>query len=65
MQIRGTTGIAELLHRHPDVLSVFRWYDVALDEDDAAMTVWQLSVAYEIDLDELLFELRIAAEDAG
>ncbi len=63
MHIRGTTRIAELLHFHPDVVGVFDWYDVLLDEDDAAMTLWQLSITYEIDLDELLFELRIAAEE--
>ena len=63
MEITRHTLVNELLHSHPDARDILNWYGIDLDGRNLRMDLDELSDCYEMDLKDLLAELKTMFDD--
>jgi hypothetical protein len=58
MKVRNNTQIKNLFSRFPSIEEVFSWHSIDLDDDAFEMTLEEIALEYDIDLEEFLLELQ-------
>ncbi len=63
MQIKATTRLRPMLRKHPQLEEVFGWHDVEIEES-SPITLQALCHRFDLDIDEILDDLRTFLHDS-
>ena len=65
MKIKNTTRIESMIVVFPQLEDVFELHDVDLDDDVISMSIKQVCRHYELDIDDIMGDLRAALSDSA
>jgi hypothetical protein len=65
MKIKNTTRIESMILVFPQLEDVFELHDVDLDDDVISMSIKQVCRHYELDIDDIMGDLRAALSDSA
>jgi hypothetical protein len=65
MKIKNTTRVESMIRVFPQLEDVFELHDVELDDDVTSMSVKQVCRHYDLDIDDIMGDLRAALSDSA